>query len=123
MKRRALGALAARIVRGFRHDRRTLALLVIVPLVVMALIGYMLSDDREPLRVAVADGESNETCGAIVSDTATLPRRAGGAARDRGGRGDHLRRGHREDRSRRRSTGSCEYPVIGQGDPDRDRPG
>ena len=32
------GALALRIVRGFRHDRRTLALVAIVPLVVMVLI-------------------------------------------------------------------------------------
>jgi len=72
VKRARVGALAARIVRGFRRDPRTLALLVIVPLVVMALIGYMLSDDREPLRVAVANGDPNETCGAIVSDTATF---------------------------------------------------
>jgi len=72
VRRARVGALAARIVRGFRRDPRTLALLVIVPLVVMALIGYMLSDDREPLRVAVANGESNETCGAIVSDTGTF---------------------------------------------------
>ena len=70
MRRARIGALAARIVRGFRRDPRTLALIVIVPLVVMALIGYLISDDREPLRVAVASGESNETCGAIVSDTA-----------------------------------------------------
>jgi ABC-2 type transport system permease protein len=62
-------ALAARIVRGFRRDPRSLALIVVVPLVVMALIGYLISDQREPLRVAVASGETDETCGAIVSDT------------------------------------------------------
>jgi ABC-2 type transport system permease protein len=69
VSRGRVGALAARIVRGFRRDPRTLALIVVVPLVVMALIGYLISDDREPLRVAVASGEPNETCGAVVSDT------------------------------------------------------
>ena len=47
------GALALRIVRAFRHDRRTLALVVIVPLVVMALIGYLVGDNKEPLKVGV----------------------------------------------------------------------
>jgi ABC-2 type transport system permease protein len=48
-------ALALRILRQFRHDRRTVALIVIVPLVVMALIGYLVSDDKEPLPVAVVN--------------------------------------------------------------------
>ncbi len=49
-----IGALALRIIRTFRHDRRTLGLIVIVPLVVMALIGYMVGDTgKEPLRVGV----------------------------------------------------------------------
>jgi ABC-2 type transport system permease protein len=47
------GALAMRIIRAFRHDRRSLALVVIVPLVVMALIGYLVGDDKEPLRVGI----------------------------------------------------------------------
>jgi ABC-2 type transport system permease protein len=47
-------ALVVRIVRTFRHDRRTLGLLVVVPLVVMALIGYMVGEaGKEPLRVAL----------------------------------------------------------------------
>ncbi|HLB39633.1 MAG TPA: ABC transporter permease [Actinomycetota bacterium] len=47
-------ALAVRIARTFRHDRRTLGLLVITPLVVMILIGYMVGDSgKEPLRVGV----------------------------------------------------------------------
>ena len=45
-------ALALRIVRTFRHDRRTLGLLVVTPLVVMILIGYMVGDTgKENLRV------------------------------------------------------------------------
>jgi ABC-2 type transport system permease protein len=51
-----VGALALRIVRQFRHDRRSVALIVIVPLVVMALIGYLIGDaGKEPLPVAVAN--------------------------------------------------------------------
>jgi ABC-2 type transport system permease protein len=48
-------ALAGRILRQFRHDRRTVGLIVIVPVVVMALIGYLISDDKEPLPVAVVN--------------------------------------------------------------------
>ncbi len=41
-------ALALRIVRGFRHDRRSLGLIVVVPLIVMALIGYLVGDSKDP---------------------------------------------------------------------------
>jgi ABC-2 type transport system permease protein len=54
-------ALALRILRQFRHDRRTVALIVIVPLVVMALIGYLVSDDKEALPVAVVDLDAGAT--------------------------------------------------------------
>ena len=55
-----IGALALRIVRTFRHDRRTLGLIVIVPLVVMALIGYMVGDTgSEPLRIGVVPPRSH----------------------------------------------------------------
>jgi ABC-2 type transport system permease protein len=54
-------ALAGRILRQFRHDRRTVALIVIVPLVVMALIGYLVSDDKEPLPVAVVNLDEGVT--------------------------------------------------------------
>ena len=46
-------ALAQRIIRAFRHDRRTLGLIVVVPLVVMMLIGYLVGDDKEELEVAL----------------------------------------------------------------------
>ncbi len=53
-------ALARRIVRGFRHDPRTLALVVIMPLVVMALIGYLLTGTKEPVPVAVVAAPGSE---------------------------------------------------------------
>ena len=54
-----IGALAQRIIRAFRHDRRTLGLIVVVPLVVMVLIGYLVGDDKEELRVAVYGMEAD----------------------------------------------------------------
>jgi ABC-2 type transport system permease protein len=48
-----IGALAQRIFRAFRHDHRTLGLIVVVPLVVMALIGYLVGDDKQPLEVGL----------------------------------------------------------------------
>ncbi len=47
-------ALAGRIVRGLRHDPRSVGLMIVVPLIVMALIGYLVGTDREPLRVGVS---------------------------------------------------------------------
>jgi ABC-2 type transport system permease protein len=61
-------ALAGRILRQFRHDRRTVALIVVVPLLVMALIGYLISDDKEQLPIAVANLDSAvETPGGPIS--------------------------------------------------------
>jgi ABC-2 type transport system permease protein len=47
-------ALALRIVRTFRHDRRSLGLLVVTPLLVMILIGYMVGDSgKQNLKVGL----------------------------------------------------------------------
>ncbi len=48
-------ALARRIMRQFQHDRRALALLFVVPLVVLALLGYLLRGQQEAPRLAVVD--------------------------------------------------------------------
>jgi hypothetical protein len=54
-----VGAIAGRILRQFRYDPRTLGLIVVVPLVVMMLIGYLIGDSgMEPLPVAVVAGAS-----------------------------------------------------------------
>ena len=59
MKPGRVGAIAGRIIRQFRHDPRTLGLIVVVPLVVMMLIGYLIGDSgKEPLPVAVVAGAS-----------------------------------------------------------------
>lgn len=51
---RRVGALARRIVEQFRRDRRTLALLVGVPLVLLALIGYLFTPSSGSSRASVA---------------------------------------------------------------------
>ncbi len=49
-------ALAGRILKQFRHDKRTVGLIVIVPVLVMALIGYLIGEEgKEPLPVAVVE--------------------------------------------------------------------
>jgi ABC-2 type transport system permease protein len=50
-------ALAGRIIRGLRHDPRSVALIIVVPLIVMALIGYLMGTNREPLRVGLVTPE------------------------------------------------------------------
>ncbi|MCM8749289.1 ABC transporter permease [Thermomicrobiaceae bacterium CFH 74404] len=52
-------ALMLRIVRQFRRDRRTLALILVVPVLVLSLLGYIYRGSGEPTRLAVVlQGES-----------------------------------------------------------------
>ena len=56
MRLSRIAAIALRILRQFRHDPRTVALIMIVPLVVMALIGYLIGDaGKGQLPVAVVN--------------------------------------------------------------------
>ncbi len=51
-------ALAGRIVNQFRRDVRTLALLVVVPVVIMALVGYLIgTDGKRALPVGVVNAD------------------------------------------------------------------
>ena len=47
MNPRRVGAVARRIAEGFRRDRRSLALLVVAPLVIVALLGWVLRDQKQ----------------------------------------------------------------------------
>jgi len=51
-------ALTLRIVRQFQHDRRTLALILIVPVLVLSLIGSIYRGSGQLARVAVVGGDS-----------------------------------------------------------------
>jgi len=55
---RRIFAIAGRILRQFRHDPRTVALILLVPLLVMALVGYLVGDaGKEPLPVAFVNAD------------------------------------------------------------------
>ncbi len=58
MNGRRVGALTRRIVSQFRRDRRTLGLIFVVPIVVLALFGWVIRDQKAAttqLAVAVED--------------------------------------------------------------------
>jgi ABC-2 type transport system permease protein len=56
MSLRRIAAVARRIAQGFRRDERTLALVFVVPLVVTALLGWVLRDQKDTVtRVEVVN--------------------------------------------------------------------
>ena len=56
MSLRRILAVARRVAQGFRRDERTLALMFVVPLVVTALLGWVLSEQKEEtVRVVVVN--------------------------------------------------------------------
>lgn len=77
MSARRVRAVARRIAEGFRRDRRSLGLLVILPLLVTALLGWVLRDQKD---ASVRLGVVNEAgqAGQVVAD-AMAPAAAGSA--------------------------------------------
>jgi ABC-2 type transport system permease protein len=56
MSLRRILAVARRVAQGFRRDERTLALMFVVPLVVTALLGWVLSEQKEEtVRVVIVN--------------------------------------------------------------------
>lgn len=53
-----IAAIARRIAQGFRRDERTLALMFVVPLVVTALLGWVLRDTKDTTVAVVMVSES-----------------------------------------------------------------
>lgn len=67
MSLRRVAAVFLRIVAQFRRDRRTLALLFLAPLAIIALLGWVLtSSEVRATRVAVVN-ESTNPAGAVVA--------------------------------------------------------
>jgi ABC-2 type transport system permease protein len=57
MSLRRVGAIARRIAAQFRRDHRSLALLIGAPLIVLALLGWVIRDQKPPeTRLGVVDG-------------------------------------------------------------------
>lgn len=67
-------AVARRIAQGFRRDERTLGLIFVVPLMVTALLGWVIRDHKDvTVHVAVAGApDGNEFLGQLRSTAADL---------------------------------------------------
>ena len=76
MSPRRILAIARRIAQGFRRDERTLGLMFVVPLVVTALLGWVLSEQvDEVVDVAVVNeaGQVGDRIVTALQDAATEP--------------------------------------------------
>jgi ABC-2 type transport system permease protein len=63
-----VAAVFVRIVAQFRHDRRTLALLFLAPIAIIALLGWVLSSSgTSTVRVAVVNESGNPAGDAVVA--------------------------------------------------------
>lgn len=64
--RRAL-AITRRLLAGFRHDKRTLGILFMVPLIMLGLFALLLRHDPIPVPIAVVNEDAGPLGDAIVS--------------------------------------------------------
>jgi ABC-2 type transport system permease protein len=60
-------AITVRLLEGFRRDRRTLALLFVAPIVILALLGYLLRGSTSSPAVGIANQDTGPI-GATVAD-------------------------------------------------------
>jgi ABC-2 type transport system permease protein len=68
MNARRVGAVVVRIISQFRRDPRTLALLFVAPLAIIALLGWVLSSSSaNSARVAVVNDASQKVVGEVVA--------------------------------------------------------
>ncbi len=66
MSRRRVAAITKRLLQQFRHDRRTLALLFVAPIVILGLLGYLIRGSASSPAVGVAN-EDQGPLGATVA--------------------------------------------------------
>ena len=52
---RRIGAITVRIISQFRRDPRTIALIVVAPILVMTLLGYVTTEKRTTLTIGIVD--------------------------------------------------------------------
>jgi ABC-2 type transport system permease protein len=95
-------AIARRIAQGFRRDERTLGLMFVVPLVVTALLGWVLQDTKDTVvdvvivneagaigdRIVTALTDAAKQPDSDIAITATVGTEAEAVARIRDGTGD-----------------------------------
>jgi ABC-2 type transport system permease protein len=62
-----IAALTGRILRQFRHDHRTLALLFVAPIVILALLGYLIRGAATSPNVGIANEDQGPLGATIAS--------------------------------------------------------
>ena len=62
-----IAAITRRLLQGFRRDRRTLALLFVAPIVILALLGYLIRGSSSAPAVGIVNQDSGPL-GAVVAD-------------------------------------------------------
>jgi ABC-2 type transport system permease protein len=67
MSGRRIGAITKRLLQQFRHDRRTLALLFVAPIVILGLLGYLIRGSASTVAVGVANEDSGALGRVIVN--------------------------------------------------------
>ena len=69
MKAQRVLAVARRALTGLRHDRRTIAFLLLIPLFMITLFGYTFGGELKDVKICIVnldEGMDNRTIGAIV---------------------------------------------------------
>jgi ABC-2 type transport system permease protein len=67
MSRRRVLAITTRLLEQFRHDRRTLALMFGAPLIILALLGYLLRGGGSVPAMGIVNQDSGPLGGIVVS--------------------------------------------------------
>jgi ABC-2 type transport system permease protein len=67
MSRRRILALAKRIVEQFRHDRRTLFLMIVAPILVLSLLGYIYRGATHRVSLAIDNRGNSPLAAQIVA--------------------------------------------------------
>jgi ABC-2 type transport system permease protein len=57
MSGRRIGAITKRLLQQFRHDRRTLALLFVAPIVILTLLGYLIRGSASTVTVGLVNAD------------------------------------------------------------------
>lgn len=68
MSLRRTVAITRRLLAGFRHDHRTVALLLVTPLVILGLFYLLFSEERRPADLAVVNRDTGPLGAAIVEE-------------------------------------------------------
>ena len=68
MSAHRVGAITRRLLQGFRRDRRTVALLFVAPIVILALLGYLIRGSSTVPDVGIAN-EDTGPLGAVVASS------------------------------------------------------